>query len=152
MAGAPILIGFVTQINSCRYWRANSMSTRPQPATASAEWWKTFEVGIKRCSEIYRTELGAAALEAYAEILNLLSPHVLAESITLAISRCRFMPKPAEILNCSREVLERMTTRGMEASEDCELCRGTSWKLIQRPDGKGSWATGCDCRVHGAKK
>ena len=128
------------------------MSTKPQPATASAEWWKTFEMGIKRCSEVYRIELGAAALEAYAEILNSLSPRVLAESFRLAISRLSFMPKPAEILNCSREVLERMPTRGMEASEDCELCRGTGWKLTERPDGKGRYASACDCRVHGARK
>jgi DNA replication protein DnaC len=29
--------------------------------------------------------------------------------------------------------------------ENCQLCRGTGWKLVPRPDGKGKFAVACDC-------
>jgi DNA replication protein DnaC len=29
--------------------------------------------------------------------------------------------------------------------ENCQLCRGTGWKMVARPDGSGSVAVPCDC-------
>jgi DNA replication protein DnaC len=29
--------------------------------------------------------------------------------------------------------------------ENCQLCRGTGWKLVPRPDGAGKFAVACDC-------
>ena len=29
--------------------------------------------------------------------------------------------------------------------DNCPLCRGTGWKVVPRPDGKGSFAAPCDC-------
>jgi DNA replication protein DnaC len=29
--------------------------------------------------------------------------------------------------------------------ENCQLCRGTGWKMVPRPDGAGSVAVACDC-------
>ncbi len=29
--------------------------------------------------------------------------------------------------------------------ENCQLCRGTGWKMVPRPDGAGTMATACDC-------
>lgn len=29
--------------------------------------------------------------------------------------------------------------------ENCQLCRGTGWKMVPRPDGSGSVAVACDC-------
>jgi DNA replication protein DnaC len=31
------------------------------------------------------------------------------------------------------------------ALENCQLCRGTGWKMVPRPDGAGRVATPCDC-------
>ena len=128
------------------------MSTRKMRVTASSEWWKAFEIGIKRCGEVYRLELGEEALAAYAEALAPLSPDVLAEAFRLAISRIAFMPKPAQILESSREVIERMPRRRTEAKDDCKLCGGTGFKLVPRPDGRGQWAAPCDCRKGFAKE
>ena len=30
--------------------------------------------------------------------------------------------------------------------EDCQMCRGTGWKVIPRPDGIGEMAVSCECR------
>jgi hypothetical protein len=82
----------------------------------------------------------------YAEVLRSLPPQLLTESFYLALSKYAFMPKPAEILNCSREILEQRPRSKGSAVEDCEQCRGTGWKLIPRADGNGNHATACDCR------
>jgi DNA replication protein DnaC len=29
--------------------------------------------------------------------------------------------------------------------ENCQLCRGTGWKMVPRPDGAGTMAVACDC-------
>ena len=31
------------------------------------------------------------------------------------------------------------------AIENCQLCRGTGWKMVARPDGAGTMAAPCDC-------
>jgi DNA replication protein DnaC len=31
------------------------------------------------------------------------------------------------------------------ALENCQLCRGTGWKMVARPDGSGTMAAPCDC-------
>jgi hypothetical protein len=54
-----------------------------------------------------------------------------------------FMPSPAEFRGYMEEAISRMSAP-RSSHEDCEACRGTGWKMVQRADGQGEYATRCE--------
>jgi hypothetical protein len=54
-----------------------------------------------------------------------------------------FMPTPARFRAYAEDALSRMAGPG-NSHEDCQLCRGTGWKVIRRADGQGDCAVRCD--------
>lgn len=55
-----------------------------------------------------------------------------------------FMPTPAQFRTYMNNALSRIGEHSRQAHEDCELCRGTGWKLVPREDGAGNVAVKCD--------
>lgn len=82
--------------------------------------------------------------QGYLEALEGLSPEQVEVGCLEAVKRSRRCPSPADVRDWA---LERGPQKQLqEAKEECELCGGTGFKVVNRPNSEGKWAISCDCR------
>lgn len=98
---------------------------------------------LKRSCEIFSRDFSHEMFRTYCDCLYDLRAPELELGFSEALRRTKFFPTPAEVRMALDVALERMPRR-READENCNLCGGTGWKLLER-DGQ-KWAATCDCR------
>lgn len=114
----------------------------PQPSQAFLD---ALQANLALFGEIYRQELTPLAVVAYREALKDLSVKALNVGFELALKNCKFIPNPAEIRAYAAECPPPPATNG------CEVCRGTGWRVVPRMDGLGDQARRCECSPRKAK-
>lgn len=98
------------------------------------------------------TEVPSATLEGYLLVLGDLTPAQALMIVPLTLrKRWDFPPQPADLIEMIVEEESRIRTEpNREAEEDCAVCGGTGFKVVNRPDGNGRWALACECRKKSA--
>ena len=108
----------------------------------SEEQLKVITKWVGMFMELNHKEISELGMAAYIEGLKDLSVAEIERGCTRALKEVDHMPTVAHIrqrVNIYDETAETTGERG------CELCRGTGWILVNRPDGQGQAARRCEC-------
>ena len=93
-------------------------------------------------------------MATYAEALCDLTPAQIERGCAEATKMVEVFPKPSHIRQHSESPVFYSdyvpSGRSWEEQTKCEICRDTGWRMVNRPDGQGQWATRCDCRLQEA--
>ena len=101
-------------------------------------------IWLAKLAAYYDRQISDEDYEIYIRGLSPISDERLAVAFERCLKECEFMPKLAEI--CRRLPDETVLYGPKPISKECDECRGTGWKVVDRPDGLGKWATLCSCR------
>jgi hypothetical protein len=97
-------------------------------------------------AKVYHKPVDDDLVEAYVLALENFTPAILQRAFLRRMKSSKFFPTPAEIREAAEIELElELVPMPRESDADCELCRGTGWKLVKRPEG-GEWCVVCACR------
>lgn len=116
---------------------------KPKTAKLSNEYLALLGRILNKFGAVYRTDV-ADLIPAWRSALSDLTPRALEVGALETLKRHKdFMPTPAQFRGYTEEALSRMDApKG--AHVDCEICRGTGWKVVKRADGQGNCAVRCD--------
>jgi hypothetical protein len=86
-------------------------------------------------------------IATYAEALFDLTLAQIERGCAEATKLIEVFPKPSHIREHSKPQLADFISSGRtwEEPTKCEACRDTGWRMVNRPDGQGQWATRCRC-------
>lgn len=98
---------------------------------------------LLQLAETYQRQMTREMVLGYVEALDDFTPNEIDLAFREAVKRCKFFPNPAEIRECLNVALERMP-RTREAVNDCKLCEGMGWRVVEKNGRK--FAVQCGCR------
>jgi hypothetical protein len=112
-----------------------------KPSDKHSEFSKVLWKSMVVFGGVFRQDFHPLTIRAYAVALQSLSPRLLRLACERALTECKFMPVPAEILDFAETVREQSPAL---PPLQCKICDGCGWRSVPRPDGTGCWAVRCD--------
>ena|SRR5690348_3569064 len=103
-------------------------------------------IRLQMLVDVFGKRVSSDSMEAlkrvYCDALSVFPALTISKAFAHAEQECERFPTPKQmkIFCAERGTIQR------SANPNCELCQGTGWKLIDRPDGLGQCATACECR------
>lgn len=119
----------------------SGVNEAPEPSKAFSE---ALARNLAKLSEVYQRELTPLAVLGYRDALKDLNIEQLDKGFDLAIKECNFVT-PFEVRSRALEQREFVCTTRSYEHDDCELCRGSGWKMVPKfPGSPEKWAVKCD--------
>jgi hypothetical protein len=116
-----------------------------EPRQLSTQFLEALKHNLALFAEVFQQEVTPLAAVGYQEALKDLSTEELNRGCALALRECKFMPRPAEIIERSKPRGEARDVLIGATYEDCPNCRGTGWRVVPKIGG-GEHARLCECR------